>query len=257
VSITITVFAIILLLLIEIFGIETFLGEIEDDGLELGLSTTATRLVGGIVFLTLVAYSGFRILSPIEKPFLKSLLFCLPAFAVALNNLPIYSLVRGLAHVTSPWWRVLLLALECFAVGLFEETCFRGFVFVGFLEKRRKTKRGQFMAIVLSSAVFAVVHLLNIFMGSSPIAVILQIGYSFLIGAMCAVMLMKTANIWLCVLVHGIFNFCGALIPNCGVGSIWEPFTVVITVVVSVIVAAYFVYMFMKINATETDRIYK
>lgn len=253
----ITAVAIILLLLIEIFGIEPLFGKISDEALETGINTTLTRFIGGAVFLTLIAYSGFKILSPVKKPFFASVLFCLPAFAVAVNNLPIYSLLKGLAYVTSPPWRVLLLALECMAVGLFEETCFRGFVFVSFLEKRRGTKWGQFMAIVLSSAVFALVHLFNLFLGASPVAVILQLGYSFLIGAMCAVMLMKTANIWLCVIAHGVFNFCGALIPDCGKGSIWEIFTVVITVVVSVIVAAYFVYMFLKIRSEETDKIYK
>lgn len=253
----ITSIAIILLLLVEFFGVEPIFGKIEDEGLELGISTTITRLVGGAVFLTLISYLGFKILSPLKKPFAASVIFCLPAFLVAVNNLPIYSLVTGLAWVTSPSWRVLLLALECLAVGLFEETCFRGFVFLSFLEKRRGTKWGQLMAIILSSVVFALVHLFNIFMGASPVAVILQLGYSFLIGAMCAVMLMKTANIWLCVLAHGIFNFCGALIPNCGEGSIWEPFTVAITVIVSVLVAAYFVYMFVRIKAEETDRIYK
>ena len=257
ICLAITVLAIILLLLIEFFGVEPIFGEIKDEKLETGISTTLTRLIGGAVFLTLIAYLGFKILSPVKKPLGSSILFCLPAFLVAVNNLPIYSLVKGLACVTSPMWRVALLALECLAVGLFEETCFRGFVFVSFLEKRRGTKWGQLVAIILSSVVFALVHLFNIFMGASPIAVILQLGYSFLIGAMCAVMLMKTGNIWLSVIAHGVFNFSGALIPNCGVGSIWEPFTVAITVIVSVLVAAFYIWMFVKIKPGETDKIYK
>ena len=255
--ICITLIIIVLLLLYEIVGIEFFAGEIADEKLKNGTDITVTRLLGGVVFLVLVAYSGYRVLDPIKKPFWRSLLFCLPAFAVAVNNLPIYSLVGGYAEVTSPLWRVLLLALECFAVGLFEECCFRGFVFIGFLEKRRSDLRGRFLAIVYSSAVFAAVHIINIFLGASPVAVLMQLGYSFLIGAMCAVMLMKSSNIWLCVAAHGIFNFCGALVPTCGEGSIWEPFTIVLTVVVSLIVTAYFVLTFINIEENECDRLYK
>ena len=256
ICIAITLICIALMLVYEIVGVEAVFGNIEDKALKNGIDITVTRLLGAVVFVVLIAYSPYRVLSPFNKGFWRALVFSLPAFVVAVNNFPIYSLVFGLARVTSPPWRVMLLALECLAVGMFEETCFRGFVFLSFLEKRRETKSGQFMAIVLSSAVFAVVHLFNIFLGASPLAVILQIGYSFLIGAMCAVVLMKSANIWLCVAAHAIFNFCGALIPNCGEGSIWEIFTVVLTVVVSIAVAAYFVYEFFKIKASETDRIY-
>ena len=256
-SLLVTVFVIFLLLLFEFLGKSALLGGIDDEGLKIGIETTVTRLLGAVVFIVLLAYSGFKVLRPINKGFFYALIFSLPAFAVAVNNLPIYSLVLDLARVTSPAWRVALLALECFAVGLFEETCFRGFVFLSFLEKMRNSKAGQFLAIIFSSAVFAVVHLLNIFAGASPVAVILQIGYSFLIGAMCAVILMKTSNIWLCVVTHAVFNFAGALIPNCGEGSIWEPFTVVITVIVSLIVTAFYTYNFFKIKREETDRIYK
>lgn len=253
----ITLAVILLLLLFEFWGKSALLKDISDDSLKLGVETTVTRLLGSVVFIVLLVYSGFKVLKPINQGFRAALLFALPAFAVAVNNLPIYSLALDLARVTSPSWRVLLLLLECFAVGLFEETCFRGFVFLSFLEKMRKSKAGQFLAIIYSSAVFAIVHLLNVFMGASPVAVILQIGYSFLIGAMCSVILMKTANIWLCVVTHAVFNFCGALIPNCGEGSIWEPFTVVLTVIVSVIVTVFYTYTFFKIKAEETDRIYK
>ena len=252
----ITIFIIVLLLLFEFWGKNALLTGISDENLKNGIDTTVTRLLGSVVFIILLAYSGFRVLKPINEGFLKTFVFCLPALVVAVNNLPIYSLVLDIARVTSPGWRVALLALECFAVGLFEETCFRGFVFLSFLEKMRHSKKGQFLAIIYSSAVFAIVHLLNIFMGASPVAVILQIGYSFLIGAMCSVVLMKTANIWLCVVTHAVFNFAGALIPNCGEGSIWEPFTVVLTVIVSVVVAVYYTVSFFNIKREETDRIY-
>ena len=218
---------------------------------------TVTRGLGSVVFFTLLFYLGYKVMNPIKKPFSRSLLFALPAVAVVVNNLPIYSLASGMAKVTAPHHQVLFLALECFMVGLFEEVCFRGVIFLSFLEKRRNSAKDRFFAIILSSAVFGAVHLFNIFLGSSPMAVLMQIGYSFLIGAMCSVVLMKTANLWLCVLLHSVFNFCGAVVPRCGEGTVWEPFTVTVTVIIAVLATAYFSVAFFRMRESECDRIYK
>ena len=230
---------------------------VSDESVKSGIDMIVTRALGGAVFITILAYVGYKVMNPLKRPFLRSVLFAIPAFVVAVNNLPIYPLATGIAGVTSPLWQVLLLALECLMVGLFEEVCFRGVIFLGFLEKRRATTKDRFVAIILSSAVFGAVHLINIFLGASPGAVLMQIGYSFLIGAMCSVVLMKTANLWLCVLIHAIFNFCGALVPRCGEGIIWEPVTVTVTAIIAVAVTVYMTVAFFRIKARECDRIYK
>ena len=254
-GIGITALCVLLLLIYEILGAERIFGEINDVTLKNTVDLTVTRAIGSAVFVTILIYLGYRVIKPFGKGFWRALLFSLPAFAVAVNNLPIYPLISGLARVTAPPWRIALLAAECLFVGLFEEACFRGVVFLGFLEKRRATTLGRFWAIVLSSAVFGLVHLVNIFF-SSPIAVLMQIGYSFLIGAMCSVVLMKTANIWLCVALHSIFNFCGALVPDCGVGTIWEPITITITVIIAVLTTIYMTVAFFRLKSDELERIY-
>ena len=97
--------------------------------------------------------------------------------------------------------------------------------------------------------------MINLF-ESSPGAVFLQIGYSSLIGAMCSVVLLKTSNIWLCVIIHGIYNFAGALVPRCGEGEIWDLFTVVLTAIVSVAVAAYMIVIFFTDKGKGREDIY-
>jgi len=256
-GITITALCVLLLLLYEILGAERIFGEINDATLKNTVDLTVTRAIGSAVFLTILIYLGYRVIKPIGRGTARALLFCLPAFAVAVNNLPIYPLVSGLAKVTAPSWRVALLAAECLFVGLFEEACFRGVVFLGFLEKRRATVKGRFWAIVLSSAVFGLVHAVNLFFGAGPIAVLMQIGYSFLIGAMCSVVLMKTANIWICVALHSIFNFCGALVPDCGNGTIFEPITVTITVIIAVLTTIYMTVAFFRLGSEELEKIYE
>ncbi len=257
ICILITAVTVLLLVAWELTGAELLLGGDAEKGLVDSVNIAVSRAIGSIVSLTILVYLGYKILNPIKAPFWRSVLFCLPPICVVVNNMPIYPLITGMANVTAPWWRVLILAAECFAVGLFEETFFRGIVFVGFLNKRRETVLKRFLAIVFSSAVFGAVHLVNIFLGASPGAVILQIGYSFLIGAMCSVVLMKTSNIWICVLLHAIYNFCGALVPDCGKGTIWEPVTVTVTVIIALATLAYMVHAFFKIKKEEVDRIYQ
>ena len=255
ICIGITLFSAALMLIYELFL--SGMIPVSDESVKGGIDMIVTRALGGVVFLTILVYLGYKVLNPIKSPFWRSILFALPALAVAVNNLPIYPLATDLARVTAPLWQVFLLALECLMVGLFEEVCFRGVIFLGFLEKRRETRKARFVAIILSSAVFGAVHLVNIFLGASPVAVLMQIGYSFLIGAMCSVVLMKTANLWLCVLLHATFNFCGALVPRCGEGTIWEPLTVTITVIIALVTTVYMTVAFFRMKKSECDRIYK
>ena len=222
------------------------------------VSMTITRLIGAAVFLVLLLYEGYRVVDPLQKPFLKSLLFTLPPFLVVVNNLPILSMMWGDAYLVynAPVY-LLWFAAECVAIGLFEELAFRGVIFLMFAEKRYTTRRGLFWSLILSSAVFGGVHLINLLAGGGIGSVILQIGYSFLIGAMCSVVLLKTRNIWLCVALHAIYDFCGTLMPTLGAGTWWDTPTVIFTALLAVATAVYLIWQFFKLDLHEVEKIFK
>lgn len=254
VCLTVALGAIILLLVCEIFGFSSIVGlegKIADS-----LDMTVTRALGGVAFIAMLVNFGYRVLDPFKKPFWSSILYSLPAFLIVVNNFPFSQVIKGNARLTDSWGAVALLLLECMCVGFFEESAFRGVVFLGLLRRNPNNRLWAFASIAISSAVFGLVHLINIF-ESSPVAVLMQIGYSALIGAMCAVILMKTANLWLCVVIHGLFNFAGAVIPRCGEGEIWDTFTVVLTVIVSLLVLAYMIVLFVKDKMSAVEDIYK
>ncbi len=255
VCLSVALISVVLLLLCEIVKPSSLF-----DGISPSMAQSAdmavTRALGGAAFLSMLINLGFRVLDPVRKPFVRSLLLVLPAFVVAINNFPFSTVIRGEAKVTEGAGALILLLLECLSVGLFEEMAFRGVVFLGILKKYPQSKLWSLASIAISSAVFGLIHLVNLFEGS-PSAVLLQIGYSTLIGAMCSVVLLKTANIWLCVIIHGLFNFCGAVIPRCGEGLVWDTFTIVLTAVLSVLVAAYMIFIFIKDDLSQTENIYK
>ena len=248
--------AIILLVLCEIFCFSCLFGDRISDSSAQSIDMIATRALGGIAFLAMLANLEYKVVNPLRRPFLRSLAISLPAFTIAINNFPFSQVIKGEAEITGEWWAIALLLLECMCVGFFEETAFRGVVFLGLLRKNPESRAWAFASIALSSVIFGVVHLINIF-ESSPVAVLMQIGYSALIGAMCAVVLMKTANLWLCVVIHGLFNFCGAVVPRCGEGEIWDAFTVILTVAVSLAVLAYMIVIFIKDDARTVKSIYR
>jgi hypothetical protein len=94
-------------------------------------------------------------------------------------------------------------------------------------------------------------------MGAGIGATILQIGYSFLIGAMCSVVLLGTRNIWICVMLHAIYDFCGTLMPTLGAGTWWDTPTVVFTAVLAVATAVYLVWQFFRLDLDEVGKIFK
>lgn len=252
----VAIVGIIFLLVYELICKKLVCNALNDADLCYLIDMAITRFVGGAVFFAMVINLEYRVIDPFRAPFWKALLFSLPAFVVAINNFPFSQIIRGGAVIDAPWWRVALLFFECLCVGFFEEMAFRGVVFLGVLRKKRTSRAWAFASIMISAAAFGLIHLINLF-HSSPVAVLMQIGYSFLIGAMCSVVLLKTANIWLCVILHGIFNFCGAIIEHCGHGSLWDTFTIVITVIISVAVTVYMVIAFLRLDLSVIASTYE
>ena len=212
-----------------------------------------TRTAGGVLFLFLISASHTPVLrfrtsaSPNGRAW-----FCLlPALLIAVNNFPILGLLTGSVrlNLSSADW--ILLTAQSLAVGLFEELTFRAFLFPLVLQKFRG--KNIFLATVVSSAVFAAVHAVNLANGILP--VLMQIGYSFLIGGMCAVLLLKTRCIWFCVLIHALYNFGGTLVPTFGTGTVWDPVTVAVTAVLGFTILLYFLHLLNSISMEEAESI--
>lgn len=229
----------------------------EDPVLAPLITMTLTRALGAVVFLVLLLHEGYRVMNPLQKPFWASLAFAILPILVVVNNAPILSLCRGDAYLvhTAPVYLVWF-GLECLAIGLFEELAFRGVIFLMLAERRHTTRKGLFLSLILTSAVFGAVHLVNVLMGASLGGVILQIGYSFLIGAMCSVVLLKTRNIWLCILLHAVYDFSGNLLPTLGDGTWWDTPTVIFTAILAVVTTAYLVWQFFTLDLTRVREIF-
>ena len=220
------------------------------------LYSSLSRFFGGMVALIFILEFSFgKILRPLGNKRASALIFIIPALAVAINNFPWVSLAMGDCSFGGSVGDILFFAFSCFCVGFFEELAFRGCALMLLLKSRTATKLKIFMAIFWSSVVFGAVHLVNIFT-ASPGAVILQIGYSALIGALCCTVLLETGNIWLCVFTHALYNFAGGVIPTFGEGTIWTGPEIAITAIVGVAVAVYSVVRFIKMPIERAEELF-
>lgn len=219
------------------------------------LDTLIMDAAGCIIFICMTVYMGYRVFNPLQKPIGRSLLFVLPSLAVAINNFPLIGLATGAAQVTDPPMGVVMVVLYCLAIGMFEEFAFRGLFYLMVLDGRRKSTKQIFWTTAACCAVFGLVHLVNLFIGANPGATVLQVGYSFLIGGMCSIVLLKTANIWLCVLLHTVYDIGGTIL-YLGGGKRWDTATVIITAVLGVIVAVFMVISLLRIKPEQIERLF-
>ncbi|MBO7296407.1 MAG: hypothetical protein J6V39_04020, partial [Clostridia bacterium] len=80
----------------------------DDDYRPAILNTLVMDALGSVVFVCMTIYMGYRVWG-IKKPWMRSLLFGLPALAVAVNNAPIIGLATGNAYISDPVGGVLIM----------------------------------------------------------------------------------------------------------------------------------------------------
>lgn len=87
------------------------------------------------------------------------------------------------------------------AAGFNEEIWYRGLVLSLF------RSRGTRPAIVVSSILFGVLHLVNLAGGKSVLYAVLQLGFAALFGFVCAELYAVTGSLWPAILWHLTYDF--------------------------------------------------
>ena len=90
-------------------------------------------------------------------------------------------------------------------VGLMEELIFRGCIY-----KICDEKWGDPKAVILSSVLFGLIHIINV-LNDDILMVVLQMVYATCIGIVYAMLMYKKQGIILCILAHAIINIAGNL----------------------------------------------
>ena len=127
---------------------------------------------------------------------------------------------------------VFLAFLAAFAPGFSEEVAFRG---LGVANYMRTIQSGKQIKVIfwLSSLVFGLIHLTNIFAGGDPLSCVGQAAYAIGIGMALGAVYLRTGNLLPCILGHMSLDFMefirgdlsqsGGLMTSTGVGD-WITF---------------------------------
>lgn len=83
--------------------------------------------------------------------------------------------------------------------GVVEELIFREFLFKNF-----KLKFGKISAIFIISIIFAALHITN---QQENIGALLIVIYSFVLSIYLCLLYIRTNSVWVCAIVHGVWNF--------------------------------------------------
>ena len=216
------------------------------------ISDSVQRGIGSFIFLAATVFLGYRIWGSFAKGWWLAFL---PACLIAVNNFPIVGLLTDAVTVTR-WDLMWIYGLDCLMIGLFEEVAFRGTIFPSLLEKRRGSTKQIFWVSLISSALFGLLHLVNLLDGAGVGATLLQVGYSFLIGGMCTIVLLRVGNVLPCVFLHTLFDFGGRMVGTVADGVIWDPLTVVVTAVLGVAVTVWMLMLLWRVKPQDSDHFF-
>ena len=185
-------------------------------------------------------------------------IFILPALAVAITNFPFFAILNGeTSLVHSGVLDFILFGSFCVSTALFEELLFRGVFFPIMIYYLPKSKKGLVVAIAISSAVFGLAHILNIFSMSTQ-ATLMQIGYSFLTGALFCFTLVKTRNVLICAFAHALFNFGGLLFSSqgLGTGNVFNLPFILATAIVGITTTVIIIFSLIRYDDAERQTLY-
>lgn len=228
---------------------------VQDGVRNVWISTIVQQCVGAIAIILLMLHLNIKLFGKIH-----AWLYLLPCLIVALDNFPLISYVNGNMHFTRTGaWDFVLFALYCLAIGLFEECVFRGVLFSVIASLFSQDKKGFFKTFVVSSAVFGLAHLFNLLSGAGIGATLLQVCYTTLTGGLFAFAMIKTKNVLCAAFVHGLYNFCGLLLSEQGLGSgiVFDVGTGVMMGIISVIIGVFVLYSVWKYTEAERSVLYK
>lgn len=180
--------------------------------------------------------------------FARKLLFCLPCLFVALANFPLFALLDGTAKIVETNL-IGLFAVECVAIALVEELFFRN-VLYDYVKRLFKNK--YMLSLIVSSVVFGLWHLVNLLDGASFGLTLLQVGYTTLVGAMLCVTVDKTNNVWLCVVIHALFDFGGNVVERLGDGTPWNTPFWIATAICGVFCGVHVLTTALRLNKNKT-----
>ena len=219
------------------------------------LDGTFSRAGLSLLFIWLIYLFGGKDYLLFNKNFGMMLLWSLPCFMVAFVNFPWNSTFGTHKFSITRTDLIGYYILYIIFIAILEELIFRGIILILLKDWFKRLRHAPIIVTAVGAGAFSLFHFTNLFMGAGIGDVLLQCAYTFLIGAMLTVTILKTKNILICIVVHAIFDF-GGLIQSeqIGSGQAWDLVFWILTIVSGVLCAGHIIYSLFRMDKEYASR---
>ena len=197
-----------MVLFTSLFGLDIAnLENTEFDFNTLTALTLSKVVLSAVLIIILVALKMKSEIKPFRKGIGKGLL--LGWFFILFGILQftyLYDFSNAGSVEPSKLLLLLPLAVYTLFIGVSEEFLCRGIFYNVIFNKYRNVHA----AVLISSAVFGIMHLSNLLGGAPLDETLLQVFYAFAFGVLFAAVYVRCKNIWAVVLLHAFFDFCSS-----------------------------------------------
>lgn len=172
-----------------------------------------TDLFGFLVALALLWKTGrLKVLTNRGTGFLDGLLVGMFPFVLLCLNLGASLGLSGPPEGAVPKaaWQVVVFLITMFLIGLAEEAIFRGVIAQTLLEHFGPSRAGVWKAVVLSSVIFGLGHLINV-VGSNVLGVLIQCCLTIALGMLYGAIYFRTGNLWVVIFLHAFQDTAGLI----------------------------------------------
>ncbi|MCQ2742986.1 MAG: CPBP family intramembrane metalloprotease [Bacilli bacterium] len=177
----------------------------------------------------------------------KGWVCCLPFFLIAFSNM-FFLLIHGgcspagLEHL---WHKAVL----CLCTSMAEEMLFRA-ALLGLLQERTQK---EWILILISAAIFSISHAVN-FLSGVFIPVLVQMGYTFVLGLFLGMMYLRGGKLTLTILLHFLFNFVNNALFSCLYQGEWNLAFFITNISLGLIAFIYWLVLLLKEKGSQDPR---
>lgn len=177
----------------------------------------ADIIITGICYLLILKLglkdtAGFN-----KKGFKKGLILGIPFIIIGIGSVIFSNMgtdFSNIKHISI--FNTILFTINMLFVGINEEVWMRGLVLNGLMKKYEKSSIWK--PIIISSLIFGLVHLPNIFF-VEPLTLLIQVINAMCGGILFATIFIKSKNIFSVIVIHALTDWISLFVASCFIGA--------------------------------------
>lgn len=177
----------------------------------------ADIIITGICYLLILKLglkntAGFN-----KKGFKKGLILGIPFLIIGIGSVIFSNMgtdFSNIKHISI--FNTILFTINMLFVGINEEVWMRGLVLNGLMKKYEKSSIWK--PIIISSLIFGLVHLPNIFF-VEPLTLLIQVVNAMCGGILFATIFIKSKNIFSVIVIHALTDWISLFVASCFIGA--------------------------------------